>query len=186
MDLDKKISDRVTGFLLLLLMLLLLFSSNLLTLQSDPGEAPCSEPLFVQVDGDVGNPGVYPFSSTPTIQHLLEKAGGLKQGGALLHAPSESRIFSGARVVFILDGKNCRIVQSQMSAFQKLTLGIPLSLNKESEEGLTALPGIGPGLARAIVEERARRGGFRQIEELMDIPGIGRKVFAKIRSHLVL
>jgi len=186
MGLYKKIGDQVTGFLLLLLILLLLFSSKILTLQSGPGEAPCSEPLFVQVDGDVRNPGVYPFCSTPTVQDLLEKAGGLKQGGASLQAPTRSSISSGARVVFTLDGKNCDIIQSQMSPFHKLTLGIPLSLNKESEEGLTAIPGIGPGLAKAIVEERARRGGFRDLEELMAIPGIGRKVYARIRSHLVI
>jgi competence protein ComEA len=198
MDLEKKISDQVTGFLLLLLILLLLFSSKILTLQSDSGEAPCAEPLFVQVDGDVRNPGVFPFCSTPTFQDLLEKAGGLKEGETSLLASSRCAasarcaassgwsISSGARVVFTLDGKNCDIVQSQMSPFHKLTLGIPLSLNKESEEGLTAIPGIGPGLAKTIVEERDRRGGFRDLDELMSIPGIGRKVYVKIRSHLVL
>jgi competence protein ComEA len=181
---DEKISDQVTGFLLLLLILLLLFSSKILTLQSDPGEAPCAEPLFVQVDGEVRNPGVYPFCSTPTVQDLIENAGGLKQRGASLHVPIGWSVSSGARVIFTFDGQNYNINQPQMSPFHKLTLGIPLSLNKESEEGLTAIPGIGPSLAKAIVEERARRGGFTNLEELMDIPGIGPKVYARIRAYL--
>jgi competence protein ComEA len=181
---SEKISDQVTGFLLLLLTLLLLFSSKILTIQSDPGEAPCSEPLFVQVDGDVRNPGVYPFCSAPTVQDVIESAGGLKQRGALVDASTGWSVSSGARIVFVFDGKNCNITQSQMSPFHKITLGIPLSLNKESEEGLTAVPGIGPSLAKAIVGERAKRGGFRDLEELMDIPGIGPKLYARIRAHL--
>jgi competence protein ComEA len=184
MGLDEKISDQVTGFLLLLLIVLLLFSSKLLELPSGPDEAPCPNPLFVQVDGDVRDPGVYSFCSTPTVQKLVEKAGGLKERGVVLHPPNEWSLSSGARVVFTSEGKDCDIIQSQMSPFHKLTLGIPLSLNKESEEGLAAVPGIGPSLAKAIVEERTRRGGFRDPEELKDIPGIGPKLYARIRSHL--
>jgi competence protein ComEA len=184
MGLDEKISDQVTGFLLLLLIVLLLFSFKFLELPSDPDEVPCPDPLFVQVDGNVRNPGVYSFCSTPTVQNLVEKAGGLKERGAVLHPPTEWTISSGARVVFTSEGKDCGIIQSQMSPFHRLTLGIPLSLNKESEEGLAAVPGIGPSLAKAIVEERTRRGGFRDPEELKDIPGIGPKLYARIRSHL--
>jgi competence protein ComEA len=182
--LDKKISDQGTGFLLLLLVVLLLFSSRFLELPSGHDEAPCPDPLFVQVDGDVRNPGVYSFCSVPTVQNLVEKAGGLKEKRAFLHLPPEWSLSSGARVVFTSQGKDCDLTQTQMSPFHKLTLGIPLSLNRESEEGFAALPGIGPSLAKAIVEERTRRGGFRDPEEIKEITGIGPKLYARIRPHL--
>jgi competence protein ComEA len=67
-----------------------------------------------------------------------------------------------------------------------MTLGIPISLNTESEEGLTALPGIGRTISKAIVEERARRGGFKSLDEVMGIPGVGPKVYARMKPHLTL
>jgi competence protein ComEA len=73
-----------------------------------------------------------------------------------------------------------------MSAFSKLTLGIPLSLNRENEEGLTAIPGIGPAIARAIVAERTARKGFKSLDELLSVPGIGPKVYTRIAPYLIL
>ena len=73
-----------------------------------------------------------------------------------------------------------------MSAFYKFTLGIPLSLNEESEEGLTAIPGIGPGLAGVIVNERNKRGGFKDLDEIKTIYGIGEKVYKKIAPYIRL
>lgn len=186
MGLDEKISDQVSGFLLLLLLVLLLFSSRIFTLRPHPEEAVSSGFLFVQVGGDVRSPGVYPFKSPPTVQELMDHAGGLKQKGALVHVQPGWGIASGAKVIFSLDGKSCSVTRSRMSAFHRMTLGILLSLNEESEEGLTAVPGIGPSLAKAIVDERTRRGGFKDLDELTDIPGIGPSLFARIRSYLSL
>ncbi len=73
-----------------------------------------------------------------------------------------------------------------MSAFHKVTLGIPISINRESVEGLTAIPGIGNSLARTIKEERIKRNGFTDINELKTLPGIGDKLFLKIESYVRL
>jgi competence ComEA-like helix-hairpin-helix protein len=70
------------------------------------------------------------------------------------------------------------------TAFQKVTLGIPISLNRETEEGLTAVPGIGPGLARAIVEKRRETGPFKTLEELASVNGIGMRLVGKFRPFL--
>jgi competence protein ComEA len=59
-------------------------------------------------------------------------------------------------------------------------------LNRESREGLTALPGIGDHLAEAIILERDKRGGFRSLDELRYVNGLGEKILRKIRPHLTL
>lgn len=51
----------------------------------------------------------------------------------------------------------------------------PLDVNAASAAELERLPGIGPALAARIVETRARRGRFRSVEELAEVPGIGEK-----------
>ena len=75
---------------------------------------------------------------------------------------------------------------SEMTAFQKITLGMHVSINLESLEGMTAVPGIGPGLAGLIVRERDNRGGFKSLDEIKSICGIGPGLYKRVRPYLVL
>lgn len=61
-----------------------------------------------------------------------------------------------------------------------------LDLNRATESELDALPGIGPAKAKAIVAYRDRRKGFRKIDELLEVKGIGAKLLEKIRPHVTL
>jgi competence protein ComEA len=81
---------------------------------------------------------------------------------------------------------NIRFLLSEMSAFYKITLGIPISLNTESETGLTAIPGIGPGLAKAIVEKRSKRGGFLRLSDVLSVKGIGPRLYKRISPFVTL
>ena len=74
--------------------------------------------------------------------------------------------------------------KAEMTAFQKVTLGIPIDINRESAIGLTAIPGIGKSLARTISDERVKRNGFKDINELKTLPGIGEKLFSKIAPYI--
>jgi len=58
-------------------------------------------------------------------------------------------------------------------AGQALAVGRRLDLNRATAEELTALPGVGPTLAQALVRDRERRGGFQSWEEVDAVPGVG-------------
>ncbi len=75
-------------------------------------------------------------------------------------------------------------ISKNASAFQKITLGVPISINRASEEDLQAIPGIGSALARNIVLKRQQMGGFTQISQLLTVPGIGQGLFDKIRGYV--
>ena len=60
-----------------------------------------------------------------------------------------------------------------MMLFAALLLA--LNLNTASIRELESLPGIGPALAKKIVEFREKKGGFKRIEELLAVPGISEK-----------
>lgn len=62
---------------------------------------------------------------------------------------------------------------AELPAGQRLTLGLKLDLNRVSAEDLAVLPGVGPTLAKAIIDARKARGGFKSIEELDSVPGVG-------------
>jgi len=65
-----------------------------------------------------------------------------------------------------------------------LTLLLILDLNTATIADLSTLPGVGPVLARRIVEFREKKGGFRRVEELLAIPGISERKFRAIRGYL--
>ena len=60
----------------------------------------------------------------------------------------------------------------------------PIDLNAADITALDSLPGIGPATARAIIEERTRRGGFRSTRDLLRVPGIGEGRFARLKDRV--
>ena len=61
-----------------------------------------------------------------------------------------------------------------------------LNLNTATVAQLEALPGIGKSTAERIVEYRQKSGGFKKVEELMNVKGIGEKSFLKLRPQLTV
>jgi len=61
-----------------------------------------------------------------------------------------------------------------------------LNLNTATPRELEALPGIGPALAKRIVEFREKKGGYKRVEELLAIPGISEKKFRALRAYLTV
>jgi DNA uptake protein ComE-like DNA-binding protein len=93
---------------------------------------------------------------------------------------------TGTTLITGKEGDEYSFNMSELTAYHKITLGIPVNINMESAEGLTALPGIGKTLARTIERERIKRNGFKNIIELKGLPGIGEKKFSKIAPHVRL
>ena len=65
-------------------------------------------------------------------------------------------------------------------------LVLVLHLNTATVAQLERLPGIGPALAKRIVEFRDKKGGFKRIEELLAVPGVSEKKWKAMREYLVL
>lgn len=61
-----------------------------------------------------------------------------------------------------------------------------VNLNTASVAQLDALPGVGLKVAERIVEYRQKNGGFKKIEELMNVRGVGEKGFLKLKPMLTL
>ncbi|MCF3965393.1 ComEA family DNA-binding protein, partial [Streptomyces fuscigenes] len=62
------------------------------------------------------------------------------------------------------------------------TPAAPLSLNAATLEQLDALPGVGPVLAQHILDFRSRNGGFRSVDDLRQVDGIGDRRFADLEG----
>jgi len=68
----------------------------------------------------------------------------------------------------------------------KAPAALQVNINSASVEQLQALPGVGAARAEAIVKLRKERGGFRSVEDLLEVKGIGESGLKKIAPHVVL
>jgi competence protein ComEA len=57
-----------------------------------------------------------------------------------------------------------------------------VNLNTATSSQIEMLPGVGASTAKRIIEYRDKNGGFKKIEELMNVKGIGEKSFLKLKS----
>lgn len=160
-----------------------------------PATAAVEEvPVTVCVSGAVKQPGVYQIPKGSRAQQVIELAGGVTEeadmdkvnlaqlckDGGHIKVPRLSQ----ARLKKKLQ-KKAETVQRTENPATSGTGGILVHLNSATEAELEQLPGIGQATARQIVLFRNRRG-FRSIEEIMQVPGIGPAKFAKMRDCLTL
>ena len=68
----------------------------------------------------------------------------------------------------------------------KAAAAAPVNLNTATTAQLEALPGIGPSTAKRIVDYRQQNGGFKRLEELMNVRGIGETNFLKLKALVTL
>lgn len=61
-----------------------------------------------------------------------------------------------------------------------------IDLNNATDKELKRLPGVGNEIARRIIEYRELKGGFKSVEELKNIKGIGEKRFNSIKDLIVI
>ena len=179
-------NHKTAGVLLLLLTLLVLHFLKPALIPSTPSGSKDEGHFFIQVEGDMKFPAVYAFNCQPNLTQLINRAGGLSSKRVLPEKFKDLTFSSGMKVAIRMEGVETRLYQNEMSAFYKTTLGMPIHLNRESETGLTAIPGIGLGLAKAIVDERSKRGGFKSLDELLSVNGIGEKLYKKITPYLTI
>jgi len=62
----------------------------------------------------------------------------------------------------------------------------PLNLNTATQAQLEALPGIGASTATRILEYRQKNGGFKKVEDLMNVRGVGEKSFLKLKPLITV
>jgi competence protein ComEA len=66
------------------------------------------------------------------------------------------------------------------------TTAAPVNLNTATADQLATIPGVGPKMAERIIDYRQKNGGFKKIEDLMNVSGVGEKSFLKMKPLITV
>jgi competence protein ComEA len=173
-------------FVLALLLLGILYFKFYYHPRPSPSEGVVRETV-VEISGEVRNPEVYLFQDPPTLREAIEKAGGLKETAQFDSISSTEVLETGTLLTVTKDSpREFKAKLGRMTANKLLVFSIPLDLNRVSLEDLCLIPGIGESLAQEIIAYRERRRGFRSVDELKNIKGIGEKKYQVFKSYFLV
>jgi competence protein ComEA len=140
-------------------------------------EAEATEAVTVHVSGAVVYPGVVVVGADGRVADALVAAGGATRDADLSRLNLAATIMDGDLITVP------SIAYPGEVAEQLDTAGI--DINRSPAAQLEGLPGVGPVLAERIVTFREENGPFTEIEDLLDVPGIGEAKLAGMRDDIV-
>lgn len=136
--------------------------------------------MVVEVAGAVARPGVYELPGDARVLDAIKAAGGPVSGADTSGLNLAQRVNDGLKIHVPLVG------EAPLPSVGSAGAGGVVSINSASKDELESLPGVGPAMSKAIIEYRIQHGGFRSVEELMEIPGIGPKTFEELKDQVTL
>lgn len=162
------------------------------------------EKIVVDIKGYVENPGIYEMDNSSRVHDVIIKAGGLLKNANTEFINLSKEVFNEMVIVVYsneeiesFDSKDakeekecicentindaCILLNSDISNEQNSSI---VNINTSDLELLMTLPGIGESKANAILEYRKEFGKFENIEDLMEVSGIGESVYSKIKDFI--
>jgi competence protein ComEA len=134
--------------------------------------------LYVHIVGEVVTPGIYQLPLGARLVDAVFAAGGLTEF-ADNSSVNLARELSDGEQVFVSS------VNEQSETLGTSSGGL-ISINRASDKELEELPGIGPALSARIIAWREANGGFKSIEDLLKVSGIGENLLSGLKDSVTL
>ncbi|MFA5801469.1 MAG: ComEA family DNA-binding protein [Thermoleophilia bacterium] len=142
--------------------------------------------LKVHIIGAVARPGLYEAEPGSRVADALALAGGPTPAADLNQVNLAAKIADGQQLVVPETGAAGAAVTGAGGSGASGAAGQPVNLNSATQAQLEELDGVGPKTAQKIIEYRDAHGGFKSIEEMMEVPGIGPAKFEQIKGQVVV
>jgi competence protein ComEA len=139
---------------------------------------------LVHVAGAVRRPGVYRLRVGARVKQAVERAGGARPGADVNAINLAAKVADGQQVVVPRRAPTGGAAAVPSAGAADAAPAAPVNLNTATPEQLDTLDGVGPATAQKIIAWRIEHGGFRSVEDLSQVPGIGPKRMEALREKV--
>ncbi len=142
--------------------------------------------IFVHVTGAVAKPGVYAAEVGSRVFDIVAMAGGFTKKADQASVNLARLVSDGEQLLVFERASEAKSASTSSNTSVGSMAGTLVSLNRATLSELEELPGVGPTLAQRIIDWRSANGGFKSLEDLLEVGGIGDKLFAGIQGKVAL
>lgn len=150
---------------------------------SETASAETPTEVVVHVTGAVNAPGVFTLPGDARVDDAVRAAGATADAD-LSQLNLAQKLTDGQKIVVPKAGETPPATSADGGTSDGD--GALINLNTASQAELETLPSIGEVRAQAIIDYRETNGGFKSIEELKEVSGIGEKIFADVSPHITV
>ncbi|HGC6671121.1 TPA: helix-hairpin-helix domain-containing protein [Streptococcus agalactiae] len=147
-----------------------------------------SNQVTVDVKGAVNHPGVYSLPSQSRVTDAIKRAGGLSNLADSKSVNLAQKLQDETVIYVAQKGEKITVVEEEKAnniATQGNSKG-KINLNKADLSSLQTISGVGAKRAQDILDYRDSQGGFKTIDDLKNVSGIGEKTLEKLRQDVTI
>lgn len=142
--------------------------------------------ITVYVCGNVNNVKNVTLPKDSRVEDAIKLAGGVTENAEINEINMAQKLSDEDMVYVPKKGEIIKAGSKNSTVSPSPTKKGKLNINKASAEQLDTLPGVGPSIAQKIIEYRSSRGGFKSIEELNNVSGIGKEKYKDVKDLITV
>ena len=164
--------------------------------------------LYFDIKGSVKKPGVYEFTLGDKIIDAINKAGGLTKNATtnnlnlskkltnemVIYVFSKNELTTTKALEPVSNASECKCETIEVNnCVDKNTTNestnnetSKININTDNKERLMTISGIGSSKADAIIEYRTKNGNFKTTEDIMNVSGISKTIYDKIKDTITV
>lgn len=139
--------------------------------------------IGVYISGEVKNTGVYYLKKDSRITDLINICGGLTEEADVSKINPAQKLNDSDKIIIPKKEENLNTESIEDTNESDINVQEKININTATKDELTSLNGIGESTANKIINYR-NKNKFKEIEDIMNVPGIGEAKFSNIKDYI--
>lgn len=139
--------------------------------------------IGVYISGEVKNTGVYYLKKDSRITDLINICGGLTEEADVSKINPAQKLNDSDKIIISKKEENLNTESIEDTNESDINVQEKININTATKDELTSLNGIGEATANKIINYR-NKNKFKEIEDIMNVPGIGEAKFNNIKDYI--